>query len=83
MSRNANARTTFGGMKQPYWHQACNVLTANGFAKGRLSQDKRRPFSVRLTAFWNTKDRLLQTDWFPCSRQTISKRQFTDKPPLD
>lgn len=60
MSRNANARTTFGGMKQPYWHQACNALTANGFAKGRLSQDKRRPFSVRLTAFWNTKDRLLR-----------------------
>lgn len=81
MSRNANARTTFGGMKQSHWHQTCNALTVNGFAKGRLLSCERRPFSVRFTAFWKTKGRLLQTDWFPCSQQTISKRQITDKPP--
>ena len=28
--------------------------------KGRLSQCRRRPFSLRLTAFWKVKDRLSQ-----------------------
>ena len=35
-----------------------NALTFNDIAKGRLLACKTRPFSVRLTAFWNAKDRI-------------------------